>query len=64
MLILWFGETSEDCAVAIGMGMHQLAANSAASRQLPTQAKYRNNGMVRRALSAGEPIAVRNGMPR
>ena len=63
MLILWFSGTSEGRERAIGTEKHQFAANSAATRKLPTHPKYCSNGMVT-SLSAGLPIAVRGGRPR
>jgi len=46
MLILWFGGTSEARERAIGTEKHQFAANSAATRKLPTHPKYFDSGMV------------------
>ena len=63
MLILWFSGTSEGRERAIGTEEHQFAANSAATRKLPTHPKYFNNGMVD-SLSADRPIAIRGGRPR
>ena len=45
MLIRWFSGTSEGRERAIGTEEHQFAANSAATRKLPTHPKYFNNGM-------------------
>jgi hypothetical protein len=46
IFIIWFSGTSEGRERAIGAEKHQLAANSAATRKLPTHPKYFNNGMV------------------
>jgi hypothetical protein len=46
MFIIWFSGTSEAGERAIGTEKHQFAANSAATRKLPTHPKYFNNGMV------------------
>jgi hypothetical protein len=40
MFIFSWSGTSDFGAVAMGVGMHQLAANRAANRQVPAQAKY------------------------
>jgi hypothetical protein len=45
---LWFNGTSEGRELAIDTEKHKFAANSAATRELPTRPKYfNNNGMVR-----------------
>jgi hypothetical protein len=46
MFIVWFSGTSEGRERAIGTEKHLFAANSAATRKLPTHPKYFNNGMV------------------